>query len=206
MKEILKEYGLHCMGIAENGFRQLTNNVREIKSVEDMKNLKIRVAGSNLLMECYKRWGADATNMNWSETYTALQQRTVEGQENPLPAIDAASVQEVQPYVSMWNANYDCLFFCINQGVYDSLTPEQQKVIDECGRLATEYQRYINRAGDDEIMSRWTQKNGVSFLAYDELDIDSFKHAVEGIDEWFIGKLAEQNYTDGEALVAAFRK
>ncbi|MFQ8840046.1 MAG: hypothetical protein ACLR8P_02855 [Clostridium fessum] len=44
------------------------------------------------------RWGADATNMNWSETYTALQQKTVDGQENPLPAIDAASVQEVQPY------------------------------------------------------------------------------------------------------------
>ena len=60
LKDILSEYGLHCMGIAENGFRQLTNNVREIKSVDDMKNLKIRVAGSNLLMECYKRWGADA--------------------------------------------------------------------------------------------------------------------------------------------------
>ena len=49
MKAILSEYGLHCMGIAENGFRQLTNNVHEIKSVEDMKNIKIRVAGSNLL-------------------------------------------------------------------------------------------------------------------------------------------------------------
>ena len=96
MKEILGEYGLHCMGMAENGFRELTNSVREIKSADDMKGLKIRVAGSNLLMECYKRWGADATNMNWSETYTALQQNTVEGQENPLPAIDAASVQEVQ--------------------------------------------------------------------------------------------------------------
>ena len=97
LKDILAEYDLHCMGIAENGFRQLTNSVREIKSVDDMKNLKVRVAGSNLLMECYKRWGADATNMNWSETYTALQQKTVDGQENPLPAIDAASVQEVQP-------------------------------------------------------------------------------------------------------------
>ncbi|NSG95173.1 TRAP transporter large permease subunit, partial [Blautia faecis] len=104
LKEILGEYGLHCMGIAENGFRELTNSVREVKSVDDMKNLKIRVAGSNLLMECYKRWGADATNLNWSETYTALQQNTVEGQENPLPAIDAASVQEVQPYCSMWDA------------------------------------------------------------------------------------------------------
>ncbi len=121
LKAILDEYGLHCMGIAENGFRQLTNSKQEVKTVDDMKNLKIRVAGSNLLMECYKRWGADATNMNWSETYTALQQKTVEGQENPLPAIDAASVQEVQPYCSLWNAIYDCLFFCINGDIYNNL-------------------------------------------------------------------------------------
>ena len=53
----LNGYGLHCMGIAENGFRELTNNKHEVKSVDDMKNLKVRVAGSNLLMECYKRWG-----------------------------------------------------------------------------------------------------------------------------------------------------
>ena len=206
MKAILSEYGLHCMGIAENGFRQLTNNVHEIKSVEDMKNIKIRVAGSNLLMECYKRWGADATNMNWSETYTALQQKTVEGQENPLPAIDSASVQEVQPYCSLWNANYDCLFFCINQELYNSLTAEQQAVIDECGRLATEYEREINRSGDSDIMNRWETKNGVTIIPYEELDIDSFKNAVEGIDEWYIEQLADQGYTDGKALVEAFQK
>ena len=206
LKDILSEYGLHCMGIAENGFRELTNSVREIKSVEDMKNLKIRVAGSNLLMECYKRWGADATNMNWSETYTALQQKTVEGQENPLPAIDAASVQEVQPYCSLWNANYDCLFFCINQKIYDDLTPEQQAVIDECGALATRYEREINRAGDEEIMKRWTEKNGVTITSHEDLDIDSFKTAVDGIDDWFVNELKAQNYEDAEALVAAFRK
>lgn len=205
LKEVLSEYNLHCMGIAENGFRQLTNNVKEIKSVSDMKNLKIRVAGSNLLMECYKRWGADATNMNWSETYTALQQKTVEGEENPLPAIDAASVQEVQPYCSLWNANYDCLFFCMNQDIYDALTEEQKAVVDECGQKAVEYQRYINRAGDDEIMSRWQEKNGVSFVSYEDLDINSFKDAVEGIDEWYIEELKNQNYEDGEELVKAFR-
>ena len=205
MKEILDEYGLHCMGIAENGFRQLTNNVHEIKSVDDMKNIKIRVAGSNLLMECYKRWGADATNMNWSETYTALQQNTVEGEENPLPAIDAASVQEVQPYCSMWDAIYDCLFFCINEDIYNSLTPEQQAIVDEAGQKAVAYQRYINRAGDEEIMNRWEKKNGVSITSYEDLDIDSFKQAVEGIDEWFIKTLEDQGYDDAKELVAAFR-
>ena len=206
LKEILDEYNLHCMGIAENGFRQLTNSVKEIKTVDDMKNLKLRVAGSNLLMECYKRWGADATNMNWSETYTALQQKTVEGQENPLPAIDAASVQEVQPYCSLWNANYDCLFFCINKDIYEKLTPQQQAVVDEAGQKAVEYERYINRAGDNKIISRWQEKNGVTVVPYEELDIDSFKQAVEGIDEWYIQELKNQNYDDAEELVDSFRK
>ena len=206
LKEILDEYGLHCMGIAENGFRQLTNSKQEVKTVDDMKNLKIRVAGSNLLMECYKRWGADATNMNWSETYTALQQKTVEGQENPLPAIDAASVQEVQPYCSMWNAIYDCLFFCINGDIYNSMTPEQQEVIDECGRLATQYEREINRAGDDEIMNRWQNENGVTITNYEDMDIDSFKQAVDGVDEWYQKELEGQGYDDAKELIDTFTK
>ena len=205
LKEILSEYGLHCMGIAENGFRELTNSVREVKSVDDMKNLKIRVAGSNLLMECYKRWGADATNLNWSETYTALQQNTVEGQENPLPAIDAASVQEVQPYCSMWDAIYDCLFFCINQDIYDGLTPEQQEVVDKAGRMAVEYERYINRSGDEEIMDRWAKKNGVTITQKEDMDIDSFKEAVDGVDRWFVEELKNQGYDDGQELVDAFK-
>ena len=206
LKEILSEYGLHCMGIAENGFRELTNSKREIKSVDDMKNLKVRVAGSNLLMECYKRWGADATNMNWSETYTALQQNTVEGEENPLPAIDAASVQEVQPYCSMWDAIYDCLFFCINQDIYDGLTPEQQAVVDECGQKAVEYERYINRSSDNEIKERWESKNGVTFTEKADMDIDSFKEAVDGVDEWFVNELKSQGYEDGQDLVDLFTK
>ena len=150
------------MGIAENGFRELTNSKHEVKTLDDMKNLKIRVAGSNLLMECYKRWGADATNMNWSETYTALQQNTVEGQENPLPAIDAAS--------------------------------------------AVEYERYINRSGDEEIMNRWQSKNGVTITKKEDMDIDSFKKAVEGVDEWFVEQLKDAGYDDGQELVDLFEK
>ena len=206
LKEILGEYGLHCMGIAENGFRELTNSKHEVKTVDDMKNLKVRVAGSNLLLECYKRWGADATNMNWSETYTALQQNTVEGEENPLPAIDAASVQEVQPYCSMWDAIYDCLFFCINQDIYDALTPEQQAVVDECGQKAVEYERYINRSSDDEIKARWADKNGVTFTEKKDMDIDSFKKAADGVDDWFVQELKKQGYNDGQDLVDLFTK
>lgn len=203
--EILAEYNLHCMGLAENGFRQLTNSQREVKSVEDMKNLKIRVAGSNLLTECYKRWGADATNMNWSETYTALQQGTVEGQENPLPAIDAASVQEVQNYCSMWNSIYDCLFFCINQDVYDALTPQQQEVVDEIGQKAVQYEREINRADDDEIKERWTSEDGVNITETEDIDLDSFKESVQGVGAWFVEELEKQGYEDAQELIDSLK-
>ena len=148
--------------------------------------------------------GADATNLNWSETYTALQQNTVEGQENPLPAIDAASVQEVQPYCSMWDAIYDCLFFCINQDIYDGLTPQQQAVVDECGQKAVEYERYINRSSDNEIKERWESKNGVTFTEKADMDIDSFKKAVDGVDDWFVNELKSQGYEDGQDLVDLF--
>ena len=99
----------------------------------------------------------------------------------------------------------DCLFFCINQDIYDSLTPEQQAVVDECGKLAVQYEREINRAGDDEILSRWQSKNGVEVVGNDELDIDSFKAIVEPVTEWYIGELQRQGYDDAEELVAAFK-
>ena len=195
-------YGLYVV-TSNDGKR---DNGLIVNTVTQLTDNPYRVAGSNLLMECYKRWGADATNMNWSETYTALQQNTVEGQENPLPAIDAASVQEVQPYCSMWDAIYDCLFFCINQDLYDTLTPEQQAVVDECGQKAVEYERYINRSGDEEIKTRWQSKNGVTITDKDDMDIDSFKEAVDGVDEWFVEQLKDAGYDDGQELVDLFEK
>ena len=124
--------------------------------------------------------GADATNMNWSETYTALQQGTVDGQENPLPAIDAASVQEVQKYVSMWNANYDCLFFCINQDIYDSLTPEQQDVLTEAGEYASQYNRQISQETEDKILEE-LKADGVNVIEVDDITPwqDACKDVVE---------------------------
>ena len=105
----------------------------------------------------------------------------------------------------MWDAIYDCLFFCINQDIYDGLTPEQQAVVDKAGRMAVEYERYINRSGANEIMNRWEEKNGVTFTAKEDMDIDSFKESVEGVDQWFVEELKKQGYDDGQELVDAFK-
>jgi C4-dicarboxylate transporter DctM subunit len=206
LKEILEGLNLHCFGIAENGFRQLTNSRRPIKSVDDLAGLKIRVAGSNLLMQAYRSWGANATNMNWSETYTALQQNTVEGQENPLPSIASASVQSVQKYISLWNAYYDCLFFCMNGDVYNSLSDEQKRIVDENAQKAVDYERAINRYECDELIKDWKANNVISVVETEEIDTESFKKAASGVADWYKKQLLANghNAEDVEKLIKAF--
>ena len=111
--EVVESMGLHLLGIAENGFRHPTNSKHPIESVADMKGLKIRVAGSSVLNNAYQAWGANWANANWSEVFTALQTGTYDGQENPLPTADGASIAEVQKYVTYWTGVYDCIFFTI---------------------------------------------------------------------------------------------
>ena len=120
-----------------------------------MNGLKIRVAGSQVLNRAYQLWGADYTNANWSEVFTALQTGTYDGQENPLPTADAASIQEVQNYLTYWTGAYDCLFFCMNADLYNSLSPELQAIVDEAGQEACTYERELNRGQDQEIMDKW---------------------------------------------------
>ena len=205
LREASRKIGLETLMFSEFGYRNFVAANKPLTDAKSLMNLKVRTTDSPVEVAVATELGMNPAPIAWGETYTALQQKTVEGQENPLPAIDAASVQEVQKYVSLWNANYDCLFFCINQDIYDSLTPEQQAVVDECGKLAVQYEREINRAGDDEILSRWQSKNGVEVVDNDELDIDSFKAIVEPVTEWYIGELQRQGYDDAEELVAAFK-
>ena len=206
LREASRKIGLETLMFSEFGYRNFVAASKPLTDAKSLMNLKVRTTDSPVEVAVATELGMNPAPIAWGETYTALQQKTVEGQENPLPAIDAASVQEVQPYCSMWNAIYDCLFFCINGDIYDSMTPEQQEVIDECGRLATQYEREINRAGDDEIMNRWQNENGVTITNYENMDIDSFKQAVDGVDEWYQKELEGQGYDDAKELIETFTK
>ncbi len=105
----------------------------------------------------------------------------------------------------MWNSISDGLFFCINQEVYDALTPEQQEVVDEIGQKAVQYEREINRAGDDEIKERWNTEYGVTIKETEDIDVDSFKDAVQGVEAWFVEELKKQGYEDAQELVDSLK-
>ena len=147
-----------------------------------MKGLKLRVAGSDLLNAEYDAWGANWTNANWSEVYTGLQTGTYDGQENPLPTADGASIAEVQKYVTYWTGVYDCIFFTMNGELYDSLDPELQKIVDECGLKAAQNQRKLEREGDQEVLEKW-KAAGVTVSELSPEAVEEFKAASAGIYE-----------------------
>lgn len=206
LSDVLETMGLHVMGIGENGFRHVTNSKREIATPADMQGLKIRVAGSSVLMEAYGAWGADYTTANWSEVYTGLQTGTYDGQENPVPTMDSSQIQEVQKYVTYWTGSYDCLFFTMNKKLYDSLDADLQKIVDENGQKAAEYQREINRAADEETLARWESDNGVTVTYLTDEEAAAFKELSDPVYTKYAEQLVKNGMSKDEAtsFLAAF--
>ena len=178
--KVVESQGLKLLGVGENGFRAVTNSVRPIEKVEDMKGLKIRVAGCKVLNTAYDLWGANWTNANWSEVYTGLQTGTYEGQENPFPTADGASIAEVQKYVTNWTGIYDCIFFTMNKELFDSLDADLQKTVLECGAKAAENQRKLQREGVQQVIDKWVAA-GVTVTELSEEAAAGFKAATESM-------------------------
>lgn len=157
LRDVLAEHQLRCVGIGEEGFRCPTNNTRAVASPADLKGLKIRAADSPLLQEAYRLWGADCLTADWPMVYTALRTGTYDGQEEPLLTADAAAVQEVQKYLTRWTGIYSCFYFCMDQSLYDTLSPALREIADRCGREAMAEQRQLHRQRETEVLGDWSR-------------------------------------------------
>ena len=203
---IVEGQGLHLLGIAENGFRHPTNSKKEIHTPADMADMKIRIPNTAILKFAYGDWGANWQIANWGEVYTGLQQGTYDGQENPLPTADGGSISDVNKYCTYWTGVYDCIFFCMNQELYDSLPAELQALVDEAGAWAAAQQRDLERKGDQEVIEKWTQA-GVVFTYPTAEEIKAFQDAsVNVADEWAEECVNAYGFTADEmaALIAVF--
>lgn len=126
----MDDVGLHTISFWFGGFRQMTAN-RDINSVADMKNLKMRIMESNILTSTYKALGAQPIVVAYSETYNALQNGTVDAQENPAQSTYSMNFYEVQKYIVDTYHDSQAHLVMINKGWWDSLSPEVQDIITE---------------------------------------------------------------------------
>ncbi|HOW47385.1 MAG TPA: DctP family TRAP transporter solute-binding subunit [Rubrivivax sp.] len=135
----------------ENGFREITNSKKPIKTPEDLKGMKIRVVGSPLFLDTFTALGANPTQMSWADAQPALASGAVDGQENPLSIFTAAKLQTVgQKYVTMWGYVADPLIFVVNKDVWASWTPADQAIVRQAAIDAGKEEVAIARKGLDE--------------------------------------------------------
>lgn len=170
----LSERGVHLLGFGESGMRQLTNTHRPIHTPDDLHGLKFRIPGFGLYTDLYRTLGANPTTMPFGEVFTALQQGAIDGQENPLDVIYSSNLQEVQPYLTMWDYSYDPLVLGINQKLYDSLDQEDQKLVSRLAADANKFQIKSNRDGAEKIIGE-LKDSGMEINKLSDSEKDAFR-------------------------------
>ncbi len=162
LNEKLARKGYVSLGYMELGFRNVTNNVRPIKSIDDFKGLKIRLQPNETHLESFRAIGANPVSMGIKEVYSALQQGVLDGQENPYSIIHTRKFNEVQKYLSDSGHFFDFIIVVANKSRFESLKPEHQAAIKQAMGNAIAWQR--QRAAEEDIASRDALiKGGMTF-------------------------------------------
>lgn len=175
----LADSGIKGLAFSENGFRNLTNNIRPVHTVADVAGLKIRTMEAPLQVKIWRLLGANPTPMAWPIN-TELAQGTIDGQENPLWVIDKYKIYEVQKYMSMTRHVYSSHIDMMNLATFNKLSKDDQKMFVEAMREAAAFQRKQNRDADAEHMAVIV-KNGM--IVDETPDIDTFREKVSSIYE-----------------------
>ena len=154
----LPEKGLVGLAYWENGFRSVTNSKRPIGKWEDLQGLKMRSIQIPIFIDIYNALGANPVPMAFTELYSALETKAVDGQDNPLPTIDTGRFYEVQKYLSLTRIVYDPLIVLFSKKTWDKLSADEQKVLSEAAKEATAYQRQVNRDTETAVLKAMPAK------------------------------------------------
>ncbi len=141
----LLDKGIVGLAYVELGFRNITNSKRPINTVEDIAGLKLRVIPNAINVDWVKALGANPTPMAFPEVYAGLEQKAIDGQENPLSVILANKFFEVQKNLAVTNHQYNPQSIIFSKKVWDTLTPADQKVLQDAAKEASAFQRKVNR-------------------------------------------------------------
>lgn len=176
MFDLLEPQGLVGLAWWENGFRNLTNSVRPVEKIEDLRGLKIRTMENQIHLDAWRELGANPSPMAFPELFAGLQQGTMDGQENPYPTILLSNFNEVQDYLSGTNHVYTPFIFLFSKQIWDTLTPEQQEILTDAAIEAGQFNRQRNR--EVAIESLETLKDDMHFSEIAPEELARFQEAV----------------------------
>ena len=178
----LEPKGLIGLTYWELGFRNLTNSKRPITKVEDMEGLKLRVIPNAINVDWVKALGANPTPLAFPELYAALEQKAIDGQENPISVINANKFFEVQKYVTLTNHQYNPQSVLMSKKFWDSLNPAEQKIITEAAAESTVYQRQQARLQDVTALDA-VKKGGMQVTELSAAELAKFREKMKPVLE-----------------------
>lgn len=141
MHKLLEAKGLIGLSYWELGYRHITNSKRALNKVEDIEGLKLRVIPNPINVAWVKALGANPTPMPFPEVYAGLEQKAIDGQENPVSVIASSKFYEVQKFMALTNHQYNPQSVIFSKKIWDTLTPAERKIIDDSADEATQEQR-----------------------------------------------------------------
>lgn len=192
----LPDKGLRLIGFVENGFRNITNNVRPIETPEDVADLKIRTPENQAQIETFRALGAQPTPMPFSELYAALRQGVVDGQENPLQNIYDGKLQEVQEHLALTGHIYNSAYVVISEAFFQGLSEGNQQAILEAADEAGAWQLNYLAEKDAELLAQLRDAG----MKVTEPDGEAFREATAPAYEVFYEQYGDEARSFVEAV------
>jgi len=200
----LQEKGLVGLVYWENGFRNLTNNKRAVTKLEDMDGIKLRVMQNTVFIDSFKTLGANAVPLPFSELFTALETKTVDGQENPFNTILSSKFYEVQKYLTVTNHVYSPWIVLVSKKYWDGLSKDEQKVLMDAAKKSRDFERQDTRAEADKALVDLKAK-GMQINQLSPAESSRMRDKLGAINTGIAANVGEDLWKETQAAVAKAR-
>ena len=200
----LAEKGMVGLAYYELGFRNITNSKRPITKVEDLEGLKLRVIPNPINIDWVKALGANPTPLPFPELYGALEQKAVDGQENPVPTINSAKLYEVQKHLVLSNHQYNPQSVIISKKFWDKLTPAEQKILQEAATESAKYQREQARSQAASLLDN-LKKNGMQVTELSAAEVGKMRDKLRPVTAKYAVTVGQETVQEVQAVLDKVR-
>ncbi|HEX8886826.1 MAG TPA: TRAP transporter substrate-binding protein [Noviherbaspirillum sp.] len=201
----LQEKGLVGLVYWENGFRNLTNTKRPVAKMEDMQGIKLRVMQNPVYIDMFNSFGANAVPLPFSELFTALETKTVDGQENPVNTIQSSKFYEVQKYLSITKHVYSPWIVLASKKWWDGLSADEHKAIQEAAVASRDFERKDSREASVKAID-FLKEKGMQVSVVSDAELARMREKAKPAFDKFAAEGGADVIKELQAEIAKVRK
>jgi tripartite ATP-independent transporter DctP family solute receptor len=205
MLDKLDAKNIHGLAYWELGFRNISNSRRALNKVEDISGLKLRVIPNAINVDWVSALGANPTPMAFPEVYAALDQKAIDGQENPVTVIDANKFYEVQKYLAITNHQYNPQTVIVSKKLWDSLSGDEKKILADAAVEAAGFQRKASREQTGQALDN-LKKNGMQVSEFGAAEMAKFRERMKPVVDKHAAQVGPEVVQALQAELAKARK